>query len=45
MNDDIDLNKIDYMVCSPKIVYGLDSNSCGKRKVYGYYNGSTLTPP
>lgn len=44
-DNDIDLQKTDYMIASPKIVYGLDSNRLKQRVVFAYYNGNTISPP
>lgn len=45
--DDIDPNEdldcINKLAFSPKIIYGLDSQM--KRKVYGFFKGHTISPP
>lgn len=44
-DDDIDLQNTKFMIASPKIVYGLDSKTGGKRTVFGIFKGHTISPP
>lgn len=42
-DDNEDLDSINKLAFSPKIIYGLDSQM--KRNVYGFFKGHTISPP
>jgi hypothetical protein len=41
-NGDMTLDEFDKVICSPSIVYGIDSHM--KRKVFAYYKSHTISP-